>query len=298
LIDPAASGSCFKFKTYLSTTHRFRAETPEMHDPCFICRRFQSRPRKQIVATGLIRQWLPSQNDSAFKARTPIQASFLIRSGLNLPMRETSGAFVVALIQQETRMTQVAASPLALGSTPHLHALAMGWKLLLFRGICAIAFGAIAITMPLPTVATLIWMIAAFAVIDGVFALAAAISGKAKAYAPTWWLVLVGVLSIVAGIAIFSYPALSLLLMLKFIAFWAIFRGVFEIVGAIQLRKVINNEWALILGGVIDIAFGVYVLAFPGQSMMAIIMVLGIFAIISGISLVALSMRLKKHAAA
>jgi len=32
--------------------------------------------------------------------------------------------------------------------------------------------------------------------------------------------------------------------------------------------------------------------------MMAIIMVLGIFAIISGISLVALSMRLKKHAAA
>lgn len=195
-------------------------------------------------------------------------------------------------------MTQVAASPLALGSTPHLHALAMGWKLLLFRGICAIAFGAIAITMPLPTVATLIWMIAAFAVIDGVFALAAAISGKAKAYAPTWWLVLVGVLSIVAGIAIFSYPALSLLLMLKFIAFWAIFRGVFEIVGAIQLRKVINNEWALILGGVIDIAFGVYVLAFPGQSMMAIIMVLGIFAIISGISLVALSMRLKKHAAA
>lgn len=193
-------------------------------------------------------------------------------------------------------MTQVAASPVTVGSTPHLHALAMGWKLLLLRGICAIIFGVLAVAMPLPTLATLIWMVAAFAVVDGVFALVAAISGRAKAYAPTWWLVLVGVLSILAGIAIFSYPALSALLMLKFIAFWAIFRGVFEIVGAIQLRKVINNEWALIVGGLIDIAFGVYVLAFPGQGALAMIMVLGIFAIISGISLVALSMRLKKHA--
>jgi len=213
-------------------------------------------------------------------------------------MRVLSGAFVVALHEQESRMTQVAASPLAVGSTPHLHALAMGWKLLFFRGVCAIAFGAIAVTMPIQTLGTLIWMFAAFAVIDGVFALAAAISGKAKAYAPTWWLVLVGVLSIVAGIAIFSYPALSLLLMLKFIAFWAIFRGVFEIVGAIQLRKVINNEWTLIIGGLIDIAFGVYILAFPGRGALAMIIVLGIFAIISGISLVALSMRLKKHATA
>lgn len=193
-------------------------------------------------------------------------------------------------------MTQVASSPVTVGSTPHLHALAMGWKLLLLRGICAIIFGVLAVAMPLPTLATLIWMVAAFAVVDGVFALVAAISGRAKAYAPTWWLVLVGVLSILAGIAIFSYPALSALLMLKFIAFWAIFRGVFEIVGAIQLRKVINNEWALIVGGLIDIAFGVYVLAFPGQGALAMIMVLGIFAIISGISLVALSMRLKKHA--
>jgi len=193
-------------------------------------------------------------------------------------------------------MTQVAASPLAIGSTPHLHALAMGWKLLLFRGICAIAFGAVAVTMPLPTIATLIWMVAAFCVIDGVFALVAAVSGRAKAYAPTWWLVLVGVFAILAGIAIFQFPGVAGLLMLKFIAFLAIFRGIFEIVGAIQLRKVINNEWALIFGGFIDIAFGVYVLAFPGTSALAMVMVLGIFAIISGISLVALSMRLKKHA--
>ncbi|MBX3379394.1 MAG: HdeD family acid-resistance protein [Phycisphaeraceae bacterium] len=195
-------------------------------------------------------------------------------------------------------MTQVATSPPSVGSAPHLHALAMGWKLLLFRGICAIAFGAIAVTMPLPTIATLIWMVAAFCVIDGVFALVAAISGRAKAYAPTWWLVLVGVLGIVAGIAIFEFPGVAGLLMLKFIAFFAIFRGVFEIVGAIQLRKVIRNEWVLILGGLIDIAFGVYVLAFPGQSALAMVMVLGIFAIISGVSLVALSMRLKKHATA
>lgn len=193
-------------------------------------------------------------------------------------------------------MTQLASPPVAAATVPHLHALAMGWKSLLLRGICAIIFGAIAVAAPIATLGTLIWLFAAFALVDGVFALAAAISGRMKAYAPTWWLVLVGVFSIGAGLTIFAYPALSALLMLTFIGVWAVFRGVFEIVGAVQLRKIIKNEWALIFGGLIDIAFGAYVLAFPGRGALAMVVVLGIFALISGGSLVALAMRLKKHA--
>lgn len=195
-------------------------------------------------------------------------------------------------------MTQLASPPAAAATVPHLHALALGWKSLLLRGICAIIFGVIAVAAPIATLGTLIWLFAAFAIVDGVFAIAAAISGRMRAYAPTWWLVLVGVLSIVAGLTIFEYPALSTLLMLTFIGVWAIFRGVFEIVGAIQLRKVIKNEWSLIIGGLIDIAFGAYVLAFPGRGALAMVLVIGIFAIISGFSLITLAMRLKKHAAA
>ncbi|MGH7244625.1 MAG: HdeD family acid-resistance protein [Phycisphaerales bacterium] len=195
-------------------------------------------------------------------------------------------------------MTQLASPPVGLAPAPHLHALALGWKVLLFRGVCAIAFGALAIAMPLITLGTLIWMVAAFAIVDGAFSIAAAVSGRARAYAPTWWLIFIGAISITAGIAIFTWPALSTLLLLKFIGVWAIFRGVFEIAGAIHLRKVINNEWTLILGGAIDIAFGVFVLARPGQGALAMVMVLGIFALMSGITLVALAMRLKKHATA
>ncbi|MBX3390709.1 MAG: HdeD family acid-resistance protein [Phycisphaeraceae bacterium] len=195
-------------------------------------------------------------------------------------------------------MTQLASAPASAATAPHVHALAMGWKSLLVRGICAIIFGVIAVAAPIATLGTLIWLFAAFAIVDGVFAFAAAISGRLRAYAPTWWLVLVGVFSIVAGLTIFAYPALSALLMLTFIGVWAIFRGIFEVVGAIQLRRVIKNEWALIIGGLIDIAFGVYVLAFPGQGALAMVVVLGIFAIISGFSLIALAMRLKKHAVA
>lgn len=194
-------------------------------------------------------------------------------------------------------MTQLASPPLGLGTTPHVHALALGWKLLLFRGVCAIIFGALAVAIPGVALGTLVWMIAAFAFVDGVFAIAAAISGRAKAYAPTWWLVLVGLVSIGAGITIFTWPALSMILMLKFIGIWAIFRGVFEIVGAIQLRHVVKNEWVLILEGAIDIAFGVFVLAFPLQSAIGMVIVLGIFALMSGFTLVTLALRLKKHAA-
>lgn len=175
-----------------------------------------------------------------------------------------SESLLSRLITEESCMTQVSASPLSVFSAPHLHALALGWKMLLFRGICAILFGVVAVLMPLPTLATLIWMFAAFCIVDGVFALVAAVSGRAKAYAPTWWLVVVGVLGIAAGIAIFEFPGEAGLLMLKFIAFMAIFRGVFEIVGAIQLRKVISNEWMLILGGLIDIALACMCWPFRG----------------------------------
>jgi uncharacterized membrane protein HdeD (DUF308 family) len=64
------------------------------------------------------------------------------------------------------------------------------------------------------------------------------------------------VLGIAAGIVMFLWPGMSAILLVMFIGAWAIAHGVFEIVGAIQLRKEIENEWMLILGGIISVIFG------------------------------------------
>jgi uncharacterized membrane protein HdeD (DUF308 family) len=90
-------------------------------------------------------------------------------------------------------------------------------------------------------------------------------------------------------------PGLSALVLLFFIAGWAITTGVFQIIGAIQLRKEIDNEWLLVLGGIISVLFGIGVMVAPGAGALALIWVIGTYAIIIGVLLVALAFRLKKH---
>src|SRR6478735_8160491 len=140
--------------------------------------------------------------------------------------------------------------------------LARNWWLVLLRGIAAIIFGIIAMTWPGVTLVFLMVCYGAYALIDGVFALIAACTGGTVA--PRWWLVLVGLLGLAAGAATLLYPGLTAAVMLTFLAIWCVVRGVFEIIGAISLRKEIDNEWMLILSGILSIVVGIFFLASPG----------------------------------
>ena len=175
-----------------------------------------------------------------------------------------------------------------------VRALAKNWWLLLLRGIAAIIFGVLAFAWPGLTLLTLILFYGAFALVDGVLAIIAAITGGAPA--PRWWLAIVGLLGIAAGLLTFLMPGLSALVLLFFIAGWAIATGVLQIIGAIQLRKEIDNEWLLILGGVISVLFGVGMMLAPGAGALALVWVIGTYAVIIGVVYVALALRLKKHA--
>jgi uncharacterized membrane protein HdeD (DUF308 family) len=148
-----------------------------------------------------------------------------------------------------------------------VHALAKNWWLLLLRGIAAIIFGVLAFAWPGVTLLTLILFYGAFALVDGVLAIIAAITGGAPG--PRWWLAIVGLLGIAAGLLTFLMPGLSALVLLFFIAGWAITTGVFQIIGAIQLRKEIDNEWLLVLGGIISVLFGIGVMVAPGAGALA-----------------------------
>jgi uncharacterized membrane protein HdeD (DUF308 family) len=174
-----------------------------------------------------------------------------------------------------------------------LHALAKNWWLILLRGICAILFGVLAFAWPGVTLVTLVVLYGAFALADGVLAVAAAITGGAAA--PRWWLAVVGLAGIAAGLLTFLWPGVTALVLLVFIALWAIVTGVLQIVGAIQLRKEIDNEWLLIVGGVLSVLFGLAVLVRPGAGALALIFVIGAFAIAYGIILVAFAFRLRRH---
>ncbi|MFN4142312.1 HdeD family acid-resistance protein [Aestuariivirga sp.] len=176
-----------------------------------------------------------------------------------------------------------------------LHGLAKNWWVLLLRGIASIAFGVLAFAWPGITIISLVILYGAYALVDGLFSLFAAIGGGSGA-APRWWLAVVGVVGVLAGLVAFAWPGLTALTLLLLIGAWAIVSGVFEILGAIRLRKEIDNEWMLILHGVITVLFGALLIAMPGPGALAMIWVIGAYAIVGGIILVILSFRLRQHA--
>jgi uncharacterized membrane protein HdeD (DUF308 family) len=175
-----------------------------------------------------------------------------------------------------------------------LTALARNWWLLLLRGVAAIVFGVLAFLWPGVTLLTLVFFYGAYVLVDGALALWAAVTG-AGGMAPRWWLALVGVLGVVAGLLTFFWPGVTALVLIMFMGAWSLVRGVFEIVGAIQLRKEIDNEWMLILGGVLSVIFGLGVMLLPGAGALALIWVIAIYAVAFGIVTVLFALRLRKH---
>jgi len=177
---------------------------------------------------------------------------------------------------------------------PTLHALSKCWWLVLLRGIAGIVFGVLAFAWPGLTLLTLVLFYGAYALVDGILALVAAFTGGAKP-APTWWLIVVGLFGIAAGLVTFLWPGITALVLIVFIGAWAIAHGIFEIVGAIKLRKEIDNEWWLILAGVLSVIFGIVVLAAPGAGALGLVWAIGAYSFVFGILLVGLSLRLRKH---
>jgi uncharacterized membrane protein HdeD (DUF308 family) len=171
--------------------------------------------------------------------------------------------------------------------------LAENWWLLLLRGLAAIAFGVIAFLWPGITLVALTYLFGIYAIVDGVVAIWAAFNAQGDA-GPRWWLGLSGVVSIIAGIVAFAYTGITALVLLVFIAVWAIIIGVLQLYAAIQLWKVVDNDWWLILSGLLSIAFGAVLIAWPSTGALAVIWTIAWFAVFFGCMFIGLAFELKK----
>ena len=166
------------------------------------------------------------------------------------------------------------------------------WWVVLLRGICAVVFGILSFGWPGLTLLSLVLLYGAYALVDGLLSIACGVAGSA---APrSWWVMItVGLLGVAAGIVTFLYPGITAVVLLVIIAFAAIGRGVCEIAAGIRLRKEIEGEFWLGLAGVASIAFGLILIAKPGLGALAVIWIIGSYAVLFGLLLVALGLRLK-----
>jgi uncharacterized membrane protein HdeD (DUF308 family) len=166
------------------------------------------------------------------------------------------------------------------------------WWAVALRGLAAVFFGVAMFVWPNMSLAVLIALFGAYALVDGIFAIAAAV--RAAESQMRWWpLLLVGIAGIGAGVVTFLRPGLTAEALLYVIAFWAIAVGVFEIVAAIDLRRLISDEWLLGLSGALSIVFGILLLANPRAGILSILWIIGIYAIAGGITTILLGFRLR-----
>ena len=166
------------------------------------------------------------------------------------------------------------------------------WWALVLRGIAAIVFGLFAFFVPGITVGVLIILFAAYALIDGVFSIAAAINRTDRS--GHWGAMLLrGILGILASVAAMTLPGMTALVLLYLIAAWAIVTGIVEISAAIQLRKIITGEWMLVIAGILSILFGVGLIAYPGPGILAVVWLIGTYAVVFGALMVGLGISLR-----
>jgi uncharacterized membrane protein HdeD (DUF308 family) len=171
--------------------------------------------------------------------------------------------------------------------------MARNWGLVALRGLVAVVFGLLAIFDPGITLIALVYVYAAYAIVNGVAEVVSVIRNRRGE--PHWVAVLLsGLVSIAAGVIAVLLPGITAILLVFLIAGWAIVTGVLEIVAAIRLRKVITGEWLLILTGVLSVVFGIFLAAFPGAGALGLVIWIGAYAIVIGIMLLALAFRLRQ----
>jgi uncharacterized membrane protein HdeD (DUF308 family) len=173
-------------------------------------------------------------------------------------------------------------------------ALARNWWSLVIRGLAGVAFGVITFLRPGITLVTLVFLFAAYALINGVMSIVGAV--RAAERHERWTsLVIEGAVGIAACAVAVLWPAITVLALVVVIGAWAIVTGGFEVAAAIRLREYISGEWLLALAGIASIVFGILILAVPTAGALVIALWIGAYAFIFGILQIVLGIRLREH---
>jgi uncharacterized membrane protein HdeD (DUF308 family) len=170
--------------------------------------------------------------------------------------------------------------------------LAQHWWVVLIRGIVAVAFGVTAYAWPGLTLGTFILFFAAFAFADGVLDIVNAVGGR-KENEHWWWQLLGGGVGILFGVLTLQNPLVTTVVLLLYMAAWAVATGVVRIVLAVRLRKEIEGELWMGLSGLASVFFGLLMMARPAVGALALVWLVAVWSIAIGACLIVLAFRLR-----
>lgn len=168
------------------------------------------------------------------------------------------------------------------------------WWLLLIRGIFAVILGLLCLFSPNSTLIAFVLIFGFYAIVDGVSAIYMAISSRKEQ--KLWsWVLLEGIISLVAGLVALAWPGVTLLAIGFIIGFWAVFLGATQISTSISLRRQGSSVWGWLLAtGIVSVLWGAFVFIAPSVGLLSVLWIFGIFALIFGIWIIGMSLQVRK----
>ena len=160
---------------------------------------------------------------------------------------------------------------------------------LLWRGLLAIAVGVVSVIWPGITVG-------AFVILFAVYAFIAAGTEVMRAFSsdragPVVGYLLLAVLSLAAGLVALFWPNITALVLVLWIAAWAVATGLVEVAMAFRQGEAAGARAMWSLSGLVSIALGVVLFIRPDLGAASLATVFGLFSIVYGVSAVVLSMQ-------
>jgi uncharacterized membrane protein HdeD (DUF308 family) len=180
-----------------------------------------------------------------------------------------------------------------MSSGPVARAIAGNWWVLLLRGLVALVFGIVALAYPLPAVGAFILIFGAFAFADGILTIFQALRFAHPDRGRWWYTILQGLAGLAIAAVAFFDPVLAAATFGVLIAIWAIVTGVLEIAAGLQLRRDVAGEIFLVVAGALSVVVGAILFYYPLGATVAFVYVVAAYAIVAGIALIVLALRLR-----
>jgi uncharacterized membrane protein HdeD (DUF308 family) len=178
-------------------------------------------------------------------------------------------------------------------SDPLNETLARNWWLILLRGVLGILFGVLALVFPGATMLALVIVFAAYLLVDGIFAIIAAVNAARKR--DRWgWLTFEGIVNIATAALAVIWPGLTVLAFVILIAAWAIVSGVLLLGAAFHLN-VDHGRWWMVLGGATSVALGILMILAPLAGAVVLTWWIGAYALVFGGALLFLAFKLRRR---
>jgi len=164
------------------------------------------------------------------------------------------------------------------------------WGWVLGFGIITLAIGIVDLTWPGRTLVVLAVLFGVQLIVMGVFKFARAIASDDLTSSGRVMLALIGVLSLIIGLYAVRHVLITLIALALLLGIFWIVSGAMELFMALSHREIRHRGWNALIG-LLAVLAGLIVLVYPGISLLALAVVLGVWLMFLGAMQIMISFR-------